>query len=176
MNKLYASFKGDCWDLDAYKYSIRKEYVLSKLLFNLLIVTLVIIFSIIDFVKGDYKNGFIALVLVIAYIGTFIFLYFRNSNRFIRELEENIKSVEVEFYENHLSLKQKSKTNTVNTKFYYKEIIRLTGKDKYLFIKFKELTLPFNKETLVYNESNFDEIISNMVKYINIEKEKKNSK
>ena len=175
-DKIYASFKSECWDLDAYRYSVRKEYVLSKLVFNLLIITLVLVYSIIDFIKGDYTNGLIALVLVLAYIGTFIYLYFRNSNRFVNELENNIKYVEVDFYHDHLSLKQKSKTNTVKTNFEYKEILRLTGKDKYFFVKFKEITLPFNKESLVYNESNFDEIISNMVYYINLEKENKNKK
>ena len=33
-NKIYATFKDKCWDLDAYKYSVRKEYLMSKLIFN----------------------------------------------------------------------------------------------------------------------------------------------
>jgi hypothetical protein len=173
MNKLYASFKGNCWDLDAYKYSIRREYILSKLTFNLLIITLVIVYAINDFIKADYKNGTIALALVLAYIGVFIFLYFRNSQRFIDELKENVKHVNVEFYSDCLIVTQKSKTNNVKTKFEYKEIIRLIGKDDYFFIKFKKITLPFNKNSIVYNDSSLDDIIANMNKCIELENTRK---
>ena len=75
-DKVVASFSDNCWDLDAYKYLIRKEYLLSKLTFNFLIMLMGIVFVVIDFSKGDYKTAIIVLGLVFAYIGMFIFLYF----------------------------------------------------------------------------------------------------
>lgn len=172
-NKVLASFTDNCWDLDAYNYSIRREYLLSKLTFNLLIITLVTVYAINDFIKGDYKNGIIALTLVLGYIGVFIFLYFRNSQRFIDELKENVKHVNVEFYNDCLVVNQKSTTNNVKTKFEYKEILRLIGKDDYFFIKFKQITLPFNINSIKFNDSSLDDIIDNMNKCIALEEQNK---
>lgn len=175
-NNIIASFKGDCWDLNAYKYSVRKEYLFSKFSFNFVIILLGIIYAIVDFFKGEYKAGIVILGLVIVYMGLFIFLYFYNSNRFIKELKENIKYVNVEFYENCLIVNQKSKTNNVKSTFYYKEIIRIFDKDDYFFLKFRDITLPFNKKTIIYNNSTLEDIISLMNKYIVKKKSKREMK
>ena len=54
MSKVYASFSDDCWDLDAYKYVIKKDYLLSKSIFTAFVTLMGLIFTIVYLVKKDF--------------------------------------------------------------------------------------------------------------------------